>query len=356
MGAGQLPRMKRLFYVSRFTRPLTKRDIDAIRISAVRYNHERGITGILVCLGDMFFQALEGKATVVDRLYNERILRDKRHKHVLCLNSVSGVGDRMFPDWDMRIFNLNEDAEVLPLVFRQTLSALLESNQIISQYTQPSIFRMIERGVNPTLVKPRRLRATVLFSDIVGFSYFAERLRPADLIELVNSHIDACTEQIDRHGGQVNKLLGDGILAYFPQQEADTGVAAAVDILREMKRRRRRAPATSPQHLLYGGVGLANGMVYEGNIGSALKRDFTILGNTVNLASRLESLTRVLNVPLIAAASVADRARPSWGFQSLGNHTLKGQVKGLELFGLKSLHSLPVDKLYRQIAEHLRSR
>ena len=239
----------------------------------------------------MFFQALEGKAAVVDKLYNERILRDKRHMHVLCLNSTNGISARMFPDWNMRIFNLNENTEVLPLAFRQTLSALLESNQIISQYTQPSIFRMIEKGVNPTLVKPRRLRATVLFSDIVGFSYFAARLKPVDLIELVNSHIDACTLKIHRHGGQVNKLLGDGVLAYFPQRETDAAVAAALDILHEMNRRRRRAPGTSPQHLLYGGVGLANGMVYEGNIGSALKRDFTILGNTVNLASRLKSLT-----------------------------------------------------------------
>ena len=152
------------------------------------------------------------------------------------------------------------------------------------------------------------------------------------------------------------KSLGDGVLAYFPQQEADAAVAAALDILHEMNRRRRRAPGTSPQHLLYGGVGLANGMVYEGNIGSALKLDFTILGNTVNLASRLESLTRELNVPLIAAASVTHRARNSWAFQSLGSHKLKGQLKGLEIFGLKSLDPLPIDDLYRQIAEHLSSK
>jgi adenylate cyclase len=215
---------------------------------------------------------------------------------------------------------------------------------------------MLERGVNPTLIKPRRLRATVLFSDIVGFSYFAERLKPADLIDLVNSHIDSCTEQIDRHGGQVNKLLGDGILAYFPQRETDAAVAAASDILEEMDRRRRRSCSTSPHHLLYGGVGLANGMVYEGNIGPDLKRDFTILGNTVNLASRLESLTRVLKVQLIATASVAARARPSWVFQSLGTHTLKGQSKALEIFGLKSLQPLHVNELYQQITQLLRSK
>ncbi|MDW6023364.1 BLUF domain-containing protein [Mesorhizobium sp. BAC0120] len=347
--------MKRLSYISRFARPLTKRDIDAIHLSATRYNREHGVTGILVCLGDMFFQELEGKGAVIDKLYNERILQDNRHQNVLCLNSVNGVGARMFPDWHMQIFNLNEETEVLPMAFRQALIALLESNHMISQYTQPSILRFLERGINPTLIKPRRLRATVLFSDIVGFSYFAERLKPVDLIDLVNSHIDACTQSVDRNGGQVNKLLGDGVLAYFPQRRADAAVAAATDLIEEMNRRRSRASGTSPHHLLYGGVGLANGMVYEGNIGSALKRDFTILGNTVNLASRLESLTRVLKVPVIATASVTDRARRSWGFQSLGAHTLKGQSEALEIFGLKLVQSLHVDKLYQQITGLRRS-
>jgi len=346
--------MKRLFYVSRFARPLTTRDIDAIGESAVRYNHKHAVTGVLVCLGDMFFQALEGNKAIIDKLYNERILRDKRHKNVLCMNSMDGVSARMFPEWDMHVYNLNEETEVLPIAFRQMLSALLESSHIISQYTQPSIFRMLERGVNPTLIKPRRLRTTVLFSDIVGFSHFAERLKPVELIDLVNSHMDACTDQIDRHGGQVNKLLGDGLLAYFPQPDTDAAVAAAIGILEEMSRRRRRARDTSPHHLLYGGIGLANGIVYEGNIGSDLKRDFTILGNTVNLASRLESLTRVIKVRLIATASVATRARTAWGFQSLGEHTLKGQSKAQEIFGLKSLQPLNVTRLYQQISEFLR--
>jgi class 3 adenylate cyclase len=240
------------------------------------------------------------------------------------------------------------------MAFRQMLTALLESTGIISQYTQPSILRMLERGVNPTLVKPRRTRVTVLFSDIIGFSYFAERLKPAELIDLVNSHAEVCTGHVDRQGGQVNKLLGDGVLAYFSQRETDAAVSAATGILDEMTRRRRQAPGTSPHRLLHGGVGLANGMVYEGNIGPPMKRDFTILGNTVNQASRFESLTRALNVQLIAGATVASRARPSWGFQSLGKHTLKGQSKALEIFGLGSLPGLDIGRLYQQIAAFLR--
>ena len=254
----RLIRARRLFYVSRFTHPLTKRDIDAIRLSSIRYNREHGITGILVCLGDMFFQALEGKEEVVDKLYSERIHRDRRHKDLLCLKSMNGVSARLFPDWDMQVFNLNEEEEVLPIAFRQTLTALLESNHIISQYTQPSILRMLERGVNPTLVKPRRLRATVLFSDIVGFSYFAlERLhRPAELIDLVNSHIDACTSKwIDMETMPYKLIRGTGLLACFPQRETVAAVAAATDILEEISRHQGRASLAQGRTWLMVGSG-----------------------------------------------------------------------------------------------------
>ena len=342
--------MKRMFYVSRFSHPLTKLDLEQIHESAVRYNSQKGITGILICLGDIFFQVLEGKPTAVDELYNGRILSDKRHQNIICLRSEKGVKTRMFPEWNMQIFNLNEEKEILPMAFRQMLSALLESSQTIAQYTQPSILKMLEQGINPTLVKPRRKRVTVLFSDIVGFSIFAEKLPANDLIDLVNSHVEVCANEIDIHGGEVNKLLGDGLLAYFEDQTTDTAIDAALGILNNMKRRRLQAPKSSPHHLLYGGVGLANGMVYEGNIGPVLKRDFTILGNTVNLASRLESLTRDLNVKLTMDASVVERTERASPFQSLGQHQLKGQSKPIEVFGLKSMEPLKVQDLYNEIA------
>lgn len=346
--------MKRMFYVSRFAYPLTKRDLEQIQKSAIRYNSEKGITGILVCLGDIFFQVLEGKPTNVDPLYNDRILSDKRHKDVICLKSENSIEERMFPEWNMQIFNLNEEKEVIPMAFRQMLIALLESSQTIAQYTQPSILKMLEQGINPTLVKPRQKRVTVLFSDIVGFSIFAEKLPANDLIGLVNSHVEVCASEIDLHDGEVNKLLGDGLLAYFDDQTTDAAIAAAQGIINKMKHRRLQAPKSSPHRLMYAGVGLANGMVYEGNIGPLLKRDFTILGNTVNLASRLESLTRDLNVRLTMEASVVQRSEQASQFQSLGQHQLKGQSKSIEVFGLKALEPLKIQNLYNEITGFFR--
>ena len=345
--------MKRMFYVSRFSRPLSKPDIKQIHNSAVRYNSQHGITGILICIGDTFFQVLEGKRDVIDQLYHKRIVLDNRHSDVICLKSETGVSQRMFPEWDMRVFDLNVETEALPMAFRQTLSALLESNYIIAQYTQPSVLKMLENGLNPTTVKPRKKHITVLFSDIIGFSQFAERLKPDDLIDLVNKHAQICIEQVDQSGGQVNKLLGDGVLTYFADQDTDAALEAAVSILKEMERQRRSARDGSPQQFLFAGVGLANGVAYEGNVGSELKRDFTILGNAVNQASRLESLTRQLNRRIIVSEAVTKRAHASRDFISLGKRKLIGQSAAIEVFTLGSFAPLNVQRVYAQIDEML---
>ena len=345
--------MKRMFYVSRFSRPLSKRDIEQIHSSAVRYNSQRGITGMLVCLGDTFFQVLEGKRATIDELYYKRIVPDNRHSDVICLKSESGVSQRMFPEWDMRVFDLNHETEALPMAFRQTLSALLESHYTIAQYTQPSVLKMLEKGVNPAAAKPQKKHITVLFSDIIGFSQFAERLRSDDLIDLVNRHAQICIEQVSRNGGQVNKLLGDGVLTYFADQDTDAALEAAISILREMERHRRSARDGSPHKLLVAGVGLANGVAYEGNVGSELKRDFTILGSAVNQASRLELLTRRLNVRIIMSEAVAKRANPSRNLISLGRHQLIGQSAAVEIFTLGSFEPLNIKRLRAQIDEML---
>lgn len=346
--------MKRMYYVSRFSHPLSKQDLADIEESAARNNSRWGVTGFLVCLGNTFFQVLEGPRATVDRLYHERIVADQRHRDVLCLKTDLDITERMFPDWSMKVFDLNNSQKTLPFAFREMLSSLLESHNTIAQYTQPSVLSMLEQGIDPTTVQPRRECVTVLFSDIIGFSRFAEHLAPNDLIELVNSHAEVCSAAISQTNGQVNKLTGDGVLAYFPGLNSDYAIDAATAILEEMARRRKQAGEESGHRHLYGGVGLAHGLVYEGNVGSKLKRDYTILGNTVNLASRIESLTRDLDVRLCIDESVVQSAEREFPFKSLGKHRLKGQSKELEFYTLKSFRPLDVSRVYLEIEEFVR--
>ncbi len=346
--------MKRVYYVSRFSRPLSKGDLDDIHDSALRNNRRANVTGFLVCLGDMFFQVLEGPTATVDKLFHGRIVPDGRHKDVVCLKAETGVRRRMFPQWHMEVFNLNEHDENLPFAFREMLAALLDSHHTVAQYTQPSVLGMLERGVNPRSVRPRRKRVTVLFSDVIGFSFFAQYLAPTELLDLVNIHVEVCTDRVHANGGEVNKLTGDGILAYFPGPTTEAALQTAVEIVSGMRARRSRAKKNSPHELLYGGIGLAHGLVFEGNVGLGLKRDFTILGNTVNLAARLESMTRDHNVRLTLDASVARRAATPWKFSSLGKHKLKGQSRQLDILTVSSLPSLDVPDLYDRIQQRVR--
>ncbi len=343
--------MKSLFYVSRFSHPLSSQDIDSIHRTAERNNKKNGITGFLVCLGDMFFQLLEGKARDVDRLFLEKIRHDERHRDVRCLKTDLKVTRRMFPNWHMQVFDLNEAEETLPHAFRLMFTSLVESTYILAQYTEPAVSRMLELGIDPTQAKARKRKATVLFSDIIGFSQLSEWLKPADLLDLVNIHIEICTQSISQFEGIVNKLLGDGILAYFPQAETDPALDASLQILQNMKQTRRKASKSSALKHLYSGVGLANGTVYEGNIGVALKRDYTILGNPVNMAARLESLTRELECPLILSHSVVSRAQRQWNIGSLGRHRLKGRSRPNEIYTLSDLPPLDIEGIYGDITK-----
>ena len=147
----------------------------------------------------------------------------------------------------------------------------------------------------------------------------------------------------------INKLLGDGVLAYFREESPDGAIRAALELLRRMMSFRAEAPEGSPERHLFSGVGLAFGTAYEGNIGVKSKQDFTILGNTVNLASRLESMTRQLGVRLVASSAVVEHARDTWPFVSLGVHPLKGVGEADPLFGIADLPPLDLENAYASI-------
>ncbi len=341
--------MKRIFYVSRCTRALTREDLDAIGEAAERNNQRDEITGFLIQLGEFFFQALEGPDASVDRLFRDKIQQDPRHTEICLLRSENQVKRRQFPQWRMRVFDLDSDQTEFPTAFRRLMEALTESNLALARYTQPTVLRLLQQGINPTSLRPRKRRVSVLFSDIIGFSILAEGLPPSQLLRLVNTQVGICAEAVQRQGGEINKLLGDGVLAYFRGSGSDGAIQAGLDILKGMRELRAEARAGSPEQWLFSGVGLAYGSAYEGNIGVESKQDFTILGNTVNLASRLESMTRPLGVRIVASRSVVEAARKKWPFVALGGHDLKGLGNVGSLYSMDGIEPLNVRRVYAEI-------
>lgn len=335
--------------MSRCARSLSEDDLREIQQASERNNPQEEITGFLIRLSDFFFQALEGPEESVDRLFRAKILEDARHTEVLTLRTETNVTSRQFPQWHMRIFDLSADHRELPTAFRCLMEALTDSHLTLARYTQPSVVDLLQRGIDPTQLSPRKQTVAVLFSDIIGFTILAERLSPNDLLRLVNAHVGVCAKAVEGNGGVINKLLGDGVLAYFRGESSDGAIRAALELLRRMMSFRAEAREGSPERYLFSGVGLAFGTVYEGNIGVESKQDFTILGNTVNLASRLESMTRQLGVRLVASSAVVENAREPWPFVSLGSHPLKGLGEAGPLFGIADLPPLDLADAYASI-------
>lgn len=186
---------------------------------------------------------------------------------------------------------------------------------------------------------------TILFSDIRDFTTLSEKLNPQDVVELLNAYFSRVCDKILAHGGMIDKFIGDAVMAVFGAPLADPhharqALATACDMV---------AVAEDFQQWLHGrfpqlgdwsfriGVGLHAGPAVVGNIGSRQRLDFTVIGDTVNTASRLEGYTKVMGCPIVASRTVVDLAGPGVLTGRSEQAHVKGKheaVMALEIQGL----------------------
>lgn len=326
--------MKRLTYISKFSRHLSPQEIENIGAVSSERNRLNNITGVLLCLGEIFFQILEGEETKIDWLY-EKILRDDRHTNILCLKLETDITERLFPEWSMRTINLDANTDIMLVKpIKTLLHNVTESHRILEKYTQPTIFKIIKNGVNPLEVRPRKVEKIIMFCDIISFSTIADKLPVEQVVFLVNHYLTICTNIISERGGEVTKFIGDCVMAYFDGDQADDAIQASLDILTSIQKLRDSALDGSILQVLHTGIGLAKGLVIEGNIGSLVKKDYTILGDAVNLASRLEGATRTLPYALIFSAAVKNSAHHKWDFVYLGDRHTKGKSEPVQIYSI----------------------
>ena len=179
---------------------------------------------------------------------------------------------------------------------------------------------------------PEKVEVTVMVTDLRGFTALSETLAPEALVELLNELHGTLAEQVDAHGGAVDKFMGDGMLAVFgaPRpltRHAARAVEAAQASLREVERINRRHPDRPPLRI---GIGLHTGPVVSGVIGGGKKAEFTVVGDTVNIASRLEAMTKEFDVPMLLSAETADRSGGG-PFEAPGEVAIRGRQKSLRV-------------------------
>ncbi|MBI1238038.1 MAG: hypothetical protein GC199_01715 [Alphaproteobacteria bacterium] len=185
------------------------------------------------------------------------------------------------------------------------------------------------------------ITAIVLATDLRGFTALADSLAPDAVIDTLSHYYDSVAEPVRLRGGDIVKMVGDGILAIFPlsgfapesdQAQSREALSAARDAVAALA---ALPPSALPDGVeeLHAGFALHVGQVMFGNVGSRERLDFTVIGSTVNEAFRLEALTKTIGVPIVTSAGFAALVGGE-GLTSAGFHTLRGLREPKEVFAL----------------------
>jgi len=203
-------------------------------------------------------------------------------------------------------------------------------------YVSPRILHDILRSNPPPGLGGERYRLCVLFADIRGFTERSERMSPEQVVALLNRYFSEVTASIHEGGGTVDKFLGDGIMAFFgAPQRLENPCVPAFRAARDMLERVSRLNVAIAQHgeaPIAIGVALHVGDAVVGNMGSQTRHNYTAIGDTVNVASRLEGLTVEVAYPLVCSADVFNMLEDRAGFVKLGPKPIKGHHP-VEIYG-----------------------
>lgn len=205
----------------------------------------------------------------------------------------------------------------------------------LSRYFSPNLAQ--ELAENPEFLKlgGERRELTFVFTDLADFTPLVENLDPSVIVPLLNEYLDGMTQIVFRHGGTVEKIVGDAVHAIFgaPKEQSDhatRGVACAMEMdayaeaFRERKNNEGLALGSTR-------VGVHCGTAIVGNFGGDLFFDYTAHGDAINTAARLEGVNKFLGTRICVSESVASQI-PDFKGRPVGTLTLKGKTEGLKVF------------------------
>jgi class 3 adenylate cyclase len=223
----------------------------------------------------------------------------------------------------------NDEVGELTGQFNRMVEGLREREQIretFGRYVDESVAATILRRQGEGVLAGETGDATILFTDIAGFTTIAEYLAPHELVSALNEYLETVLGPIRAHGGVVNTFIGDGLFASFNMplacgDHAVAAVRAAIDIQRAVGARTFGDQGVA----LHTRIGISTGPVIGGSVGAGQRLSFTLLGDTVNLASRLEELNKKFGTRILASKSTCDACGQSFGFQPLGEVAVRGR-------------------------------
>jgi class 3 adenylate cyclase/CHASE3 domain sensor protein len=233
--------------------------------------------------------------------------RDEFGRLTTNLNSTSEQLAKLYRD----LADLNQNLEQ---TVEEQLGQLRRAEQL-RRYLAPQVADAVLNGGAPVSLTSTRRNLSILVATIRGFSSMAEGMEPEELIDGLNQHFAVMTDVVFRHGGTLDKYIGDGVLAFFGdpipfEDHAERAVMTALEMRQRLRGLRGRWSSEQDGGLDVG-IGISTGYVTVGNIGSATRTEYTVIGNHVNLATRLANIAGadqiLVSERTLSASAIRDR-------------------------------------------------
>jgi adenylate cyclase len=211
--------------------------------------------------------------------------------------------------------------------------------KLFSRFLNPQVVsQLVDQGATPESLSGQEKEVTVLFSDIRGFTTHSETHTPGEIVALLNRYFDRQVEVVFRHGGTLDKFIGDCVMAFWGApvarpDHARAAVAAALEMVEVLEafKRELAAQGSDLAEAFDVGIGVHSGRAVVGFIGAERKLDYTAIGDTVNLASRIEGLTKGVS-RVLASRDTAEACGSAFDFAPRGSYKVKGRTQEVELF------------------------
>ncbi|MDQ5981076.1 MAG: adenylate cyclase [Verrucomicrobiota bacterium] len=213
-----------------------------------------------------------------------------------------------------------------------------EIQAMFGAYVDPGVVDELVRNPAAIRLGGERREATVFFSDLAGFTDLSEKLPAEQMVEVVNAYLEETSECLHRHGAYVDKYIGDAVMAVLgaPQQLPDHAVAACHAALEA----RAALAGINARYAAKVGItlevriGLNTGEMVVGNLGSSRKKQYTVMGDTVNLASRLEGANKAFGTGILLGEETARRVQSAMVTRPLARLRVKGKLQAIEVHTL----------------------
>ncbi len=259
-------------------------------------------------------------------------------KLVLATEAI-GRGDYHF---DLNL-KRNDELGTLAAAFKQMSRELWKKSLMqksFGKYVGSEVLEMIMANPANTWLKGRKNEATIFFADIRGFTSYSDRTEPEKIVEALNDYFEVATKAIVHQGGYLDKFVGDAVMGVFGvpvyrKNHSERAVKAALVLQRELK----KASRDGNQLLGNIGIGIASGGVISGNIGSQAKMEYTVIGDCVNVASRLGGLAGPGEIMI--TRKVLDQLKGLVAVEALPPREIKGKPQPVEIYRVLNIKERP---------------